>query len=141
MAKTVKITTDNRISVVEVPWDVEAQGEMIGADCTETVKTRRMYDLFKDYVRPPVFNRGLRVHFGQLQHYRLRIGPGCFKADCVLVLLLVGVGVPLCSPIITAPIIPCSSSGARFIQKCCAGQGSRNMQKRAGLQSVMTPAR
>lgn len=29
----------------------------------------------------------------------------------------------------------------RFIQKCCAGQGSRNMQKRAGLQSVMTPAR
>lgn len=50
MAKTVKITTDNRISVVEVPWDVEAQGEMIGADCTETVKTRRMYDLFKDYV-------------------------------------------------------------------------------------------
>ena len=50
MAKTVKITTDNLISVVEVPWDVEAQGEMIGADCTETVKTQRMYDLFKDYV-------------------------------------------------------------------------------------------
>ena len=40
MAKTVKITTDNLISVVEVPWDVEAQGEMIGADCTETVKTQ-----------------------------------------------------------------------------------------------------
>jgi len=50
MAKTVKITTDNRISVVEIPWDVEAQGEMIGADCTETVKTQRMYELFKDYV-------------------------------------------------------------------------------------------
>lgn len=50
MAKTVKITTDNHISVVEVPWNVEAQGKTIGADCTETVKTQRMYDLFKDYV-------------------------------------------------------------------------------------------
>lgn len=28
MAKTVKITTDNHISVVEVPWNVEAQGEI-----------------------------------------------------------------------------------------------------------------
>ena len=42
MAKTVKITTDNRISVVEVSWDVEAQGEMIGADCIETVKTQNV---------------------------------------------------------------------------------------------------
>lgn len=50
MAKTVKITTDNQISVVEIPWNVEKQGEMIGADCTETVKTQRMYDLFKGYV-------------------------------------------------------------------------------------------
>ena len=59
MAKTVKITTDNHISVVEVPWDVEAQGEMIGADCTETVKTQRMYDLFKDYVVMIVDESGL----------------------------------------------------------------------------------
>lgn len=59
MAKTVKITTDNRISVIEVPWDVEAQGEMIGADCTETVKTQRMYDLFKDYVVMIVDESGL----------------------------------------------------------------------------------
>ena len=59
MAKTVKITTDNHISVVDVPWDVEAQGEMIGADCTETVKTQRMYDLFKDYVVMIVDESGL----------------------------------------------------------------------------------
>lgn len=59
MAKTVKITTDNLISVVEVPWGVEAQGEMIGADCTETVKTQRMYDLFKDYVVMIVDESGL----------------------------------------------------------------------------------
>ena len=54
MAKTVKITTDNRISVVEIPWDVEAQGEMIGADCTQ-----RMYELFKDYVVMIVDDSGL----------------------------------------------------------------------------------
>lgn len=33
---------------MEISWDIEAQGEMIGADCTETVKTQRIYDLFKD---------------------------------------------------------------------------------------------
>lgn len=59
MAKTVKITTDNHISVVNVLWDVEAQGEMIGADCIETVKTQRMYDLFKDYVVMIVDESGL----------------------------------------------------------------------------------
>ena len=59
MAKTVKITTDNHISVVEVPWNVEAQVEMIGADCTETVKTQRMYDLLKDYVVMIVDESGL----------------------------------------------------------------------------------
>ncbi len=32
MAKTVKITTNNHISVLDVLWNVEAQGEMIGAD-------------------------------------------------------------------------------------------------------------
>lgn len=59
MAKTVKITTNSHISVVEVPWNVEAQGEMIGADCTETVKTQRMYDLLKDYVVMIVDESGL----------------------------------------------------------------------------------
>lgn len=59
MAKTVKITADNRISVVEVTWNVEAQGKMIGADCTETVRTQRMYDLFKDYVVMIVDESGL----------------------------------------------------------------------------------
>lgn len=59
MAKTVKITTDNHLSIVEVPWNVGAQGKTIGADCTETVKTRRMYDLFKDYVVMIVDESGL----------------------------------------------------------------------------------
>lgn len=45
MVKAVKITTDNRISVVELPsWSLEAQEKEIGADCTETVKTQIMYN-------------------------------------------------------------------------------------------------
>lgn len=51
MVKAVKITTDNRISVVELPsWSLEAQEKEIGADCTETVKTQIMYNLFQEMV-------------------------------------------------------------------------------------------
>lgn len=60
MAKTVKITSKNTIAVVELPsWDVETQGREIGADCTETVKTQRMYDLFKDTIVMIVDESGL----------------------------------------------------------------------------------
>ena len=49
MAKTVKITTDNKISVVDIPWGLEGWYEAIGGGCdiVETVKTQRMFDLFK----------------------------------------------------------------------------------------------
>ena len=51
MVKTVKITSGNQISVVELPgWGLEEQEREIGADCTETVKTQRMYELFKDTI-------------------------------------------------------------------------------------------
>lgn len=48
MAKTVKITTDNRISVVDIPWDCEGWYEAIGGGCdiVEMVRTQRMLDLF-----------------------------------------------------------------------------------------------
>lgn len=49
MVNTVKVTTDNRISVVQLPdWSLDEQEKLIGADCTESVKTRRIYDLFRD---------------------------------------------------------------------------------------------
>ena len=50
MAKTVKITTDNRISIVDIPWTAEAKEKEICADCVETVKTQIMYNLFHDTV-------------------------------------------------------------------------------------------
>ncbi len=51
MVKTVKVTSENQISVVELPsWSLEDQEREIGADCTEIVKTQRMYDLFKDTI-------------------------------------------------------------------------------------------
>lgn len=50
MAKTVKITTDNKISIVDIPWTAEAKEKEICADCVETVKTQIMYNLFHDTV-------------------------------------------------------------------------------------------
>jgi len=51
MIKTVRITSENGISIVDLPgWSLEDQEKVIGADCTEIVRTQRMYDLFKDSV-------------------------------------------------------------------------------------------
>ena len=50
MAKTVKITSDNKISIVDIPWTAEAKEKAICADCVETVKTQIMYNLFHDTV-------------------------------------------------------------------------------------------
>ena len=51
MVKTVKITTENRILVVELPsWSLKNREKELHADCIETVKTQRMYELFGDMV-------------------------------------------------------------------------------------------
>lgn len=51
MVKTVKITTDNEIFLVDLPeWNIDTQGAEIGADCTEIVKTQRMWYMFKDSI-------------------------------------------------------------------------------------------
>ena len=58
--KAVKITTDNKVSVVELPsWSYQAQEEAIGADYTEIVKTQRMMELFKQEVVMLVDESGL----------------------------------------------------------------------------------
>ena len=44
MAKTVKITTDNKISIVDIPWTAEAKEKAICADCVETVKVVMIVD-------------------------------------------------------------------------------------------------
>lgn len=50
MAKTIKITTDNQIEVLDIPWTYDMQRKAIEADCTEAVKTRIMFDLFTDQI-------------------------------------------------------------------------------------------
>lgn len=49
MAKTVKVTTDNKISVVDISWNRKGWYEAIGSGCdiVETVKTQRMFDIFR----------------------------------------------------------------------------------------------
>ena len=48
--KTVRVTTDSVIEVLDIPWTPEEQERAIGADCVEIVKTQIMYDLFEDRI-------------------------------------------------------------------------------------------
>ncbi len=51
MVKTVKITTDNEISILELSrWDIFTMEAAVGADCIEAVRTQRMLDLFQDSI-------------------------------------------------------------------------------------------
>ena len=51
MIKTIKITVENQILVVELPdWSYKEKAKAIGAECHEIVRTQRMYDLFGDSV-------------------------------------------------------------------------------------------
>lgn len=51
---------DNKISVEELPnWSLGSWEKAIGADCTETVKTQIMYDLFREPVVMIVDESGL----------------------------------------------------------------------------------
>lgn len=61
MVKTVKITTDNEISILELPeWNLSTMEAAIEADCTEAVKTQRMVDLFQDSIVMLVDESGQR---------------------------------------------------------------------------------
>lgn len=59
MAKTVKITSKNTVSVIDIPWTYDSQKKAIHADCFEVVKTQIMYDLFGDTVVMLVDESGL----------------------------------------------------------------------------------
>lgn len=50
MAKTVRVTTDNKIEIMDIPWRTDCQNQAIEAECTEIVKTQIMRDLFKDSI-------------------------------------------------------------------------------------------
>ena len=51
MVKTIKITTGNQISIVELlDWSLEVKAKAIGAEYLEVVRTKRMYDFFGDMV-------------------------------------------------------------------------------------------
>ena len=49
MAKTVRINTDNTIEIIDIPWTPQGWYKAIdgGCDIVETVKTQRMFDLFR----------------------------------------------------------------------------------------------
>lgn len=61
MAKTVILTTENKVSVVDIPWGYEGWCKAIGGGCNivELVKTQRMFDLFNMPVLMIVDEEGL----------------------------------------------------------------------------------
>ena len=51
MIKTIKITVENQILVVELPdWSYKEKAKAIGAEYLEVVRTKRMYNFFGDMV-------------------------------------------------------------------------------------------
>lgn len=84
MAKTVKVTTDNRISVVDVQWNLDGWEKAIDADCTEIVKTQLMLDLFGEMVVMIVDESGLCKNRAKNQVASFLYGCGCPVAGDVI---------------------------------------------------------
>lgn len=60
MVKTVRVTTDNEVSILELPnWSIREQEKAIGADLTECVRTKRIFEFFGDGVVMIVDESGL----------------------------------------------------------------------------------
>lgn len=58
--KTIKITTDNRLSVIDVDFDDYRDIQRaVGCECFETVKTRKLFDFFGEPVLFCVDESGL----------------------------------------------------------------------------------
>lgn len=47
MSKTVKVSTNNKVTVVDIPWTIDGYENAVDARCVEFVSTKIMYDFFK----------------------------------------------------------------------------------------------
>mgnify|MGYP002710973413 CR=1 FL=1 len=82
--KTVKITMDNKISIIDIPFTLDGFYKAIGCECMETVKTKRMFELFQEPVLMLVdesgllkgldINRAASVLYGFAQHGQPIVG-------------------------------------------------------------------
>lgn len=60
MVRTVRVTTDNKVSILELQnWSYWEQEKAIGADCIEHVRTKRIFDFLGDDVVMIVDESGL----------------------------------------------------------------------------------
>ncbi len=91
MVKTVKMTTSDTISIQELPaWNLEEWEKVIGADCTEVVKTQLMLDLFGEMVVMIVDESGLCKNLPKNRVASFLYGCGCPIAGDVIFGLLDG---------------------------------------------------
>lgn len=47
MSKTVKVSTDNKVTVVDIPWTIDGYENAVDASCVEFVSTQIMYEFFR----------------------------------------------------------------------------------------------
>lgn len=62
MAQTVRVTVDNKIEVLDIPWSLDEWEKAIGAECTEKVHTHIMASLFRDSIVMIVDESGIIKH-------------------------------------------------------------------------------
>lgn len=89
--KTVKLTTDDTVSILELPaWNLDEWEKAIGADCTEHVKTQLMLDLFGEMVVMIVDESGLCKRLPENRVASYLYGCGCPVAGDVIFGILDG---------------------------------------------------
>ncbi len=89
--KTVKLATDDTISILELPaWNLDEWEKAIGADCTELVKTQLMLDLFGEMVVMIVDESGLCKGLPKNSVASFLYGCGCPVAGDVIFGILDG---------------------------------------------------
>lgn len=94
VVKTVKMTANNKVFVKELlAWNLEEWEKAIGADCTEIVKTQRMFDLFGEMVVMIVDESGLCKNLPENRSASYLYGGGCPIAGDVIFGLLDGADV------------------------------------------------
>lgn len=52
VGKVVRVTTDNKIEIVDIPWTFDGKRKLIDADCLEIVRTVFMDSLFLGFSSP-----------------------------------------------------------------------------------------
>ena len=83
--KTLRVTTDNKVELIEIPWTLEGHENAIGADMCEVVRTLLGYDPIvmlvdeSGLLKHKPINKAASIMYGSERH------GGCIAGDVILV--------------------------------------------------------